>query len=73
MTVSPRNQVRPKQFQTFLHLPDNKTDLVKFNHCNLINDWSSNIRHSDVLEGKKAFIIIEDQAFCIFCSRNSSV
>ena len=48
MTVSRRNQVKHKQFQKFLRLPENKVDLVKF----LINDWSSNIRHSDVLEGK---------------------
>ena len=67
MTVSRRNQAKPKQFQKFLRLPENKIDLVKF----LINDWSSNIRHSDVLEGKEVYITIQDQTFCISCSNNS--
>ena len=67
MTVSRRNQVKPKQFQKFLRLPENKTDLVKF----LINEWSSNIRHSDVLEGKEVYITIQEQTFCISCSNNS--
>ena len=67
MTVSQRNQVKPKQFQKFLQLPENKIDLVKL----LTNDWSSNIRHSDVLEGKEVYISIQDQEFCISCSNNS--
>ena len=67
MTVSRRNQAKPKQFQKFLRLPENKIDLVKF----LINDWSSNIRHSDVLEGKEVYITIQDQTFGISCSNNS--
>ena len=67
MTVLRRNQVKPKQFQKFLQLPENKIDLVKF----LINDWSSNIRHSDVLEGKEVYITIQYQAFCISYSNNS--
>ena len=67
MTVSQRNQVKPKQFQKFLQLPKNKIDLVKL----LTNDWSSNIRHSDVLEGKEVYITIQDQEFCISCCNNS--
>ena len=43
-----RNQVRPKQFQKVLRLPESNIYLVKF----LINDWSSNIRYCDVLEAK---------------------
>ena len=66
MTVSQRNQVKPKQFQKFLQLPENKIDLVKL----LTNDWSSNIRHSDDLEGKEVYISIQDQEFCISCSNN---
>ena len=67
MTISRRNKVKPKQFQKFPRLPENKIDLVKF----LINDWSSNIRHSGVLEGKEVYITVQDQAFCIPCSNNS--
>ena len=48
MTVPRRDQVRPKQFQNVLRLPESKIYLVKF----LINDWSSNIRYCDVLEAK---------------------
>ena len=48
-------------------MPENKIDLLKF----LINDWSSNIRHHDVLEEKEVYITIQDQAFCISCSNNS--
>ena len=48
-------------------MPENKVDLVKF----LINDWSTNIRHSDVLEGKEVYITIQDQVFYISYSNNS--
>ena len=48
-------------------MPENKIDLVKF----LINNWSSNIRHSDVLEGEEVYITIQDQAFFTSCSNNS--
>ena len=56
MTVSRINQGKSKELQKLLRLPENKIDLVKF----LINNWSSNIRHGDVLEGKEVFITIED-------------
>ena len=56
MTVSRINQGKSKELQKLLRLPENKIDLVKF----LINNWSSNIRHSDVLEGKEVFMTIED-------------
>ena len=66
MTVSRRNQVRPKQFQKFLQLPKIKVDLVKL----LINGWFSNVSHSDDLKGKEVYITIDDQAVCTRCCNN---
>ena len=66
MESSRRDQPRPKQFDKFLRLSQNKIDLLSF----LIKDWSSNTDHCQVLDGKELYITFKDKAFCINAHHN---
>ena len=65
MKASRRDQQRPKQFRNFWRLSQNKTDLVRF----LIQDWSTNAKHCDVLDGKELYVTLEDEAHRISSNR----
>ena len=58
--------MRPQQSGKFLLVAENKIDLVKF----LINDWSSNSKHSPVLNGKDLYATIENKAFVVSANTN---
>ena len=66
MQASRRNQKRPKQFDKFLRLPQNKIDLINF----LIKDWSTNEIHSEQLEGRELYVSVEDRAYKISSNQN---
>ena len=59
--VMRRDQAVPKQFSRFLRNSENKLDLLDF----LSKDWSTNLRHCEVLDGKELYFTIRDQAICI--------
>ena len=58
MKVSRRDQKRPQQFDKFLRLSENKTDSVKF----LMNDYSTNTIHANILEDTELYVAVEDKA-----------
>ena len=58
--------MRLQQSGKFLLVAENKIDLVKF----LINDWSSNSKHSPVLNGKDLYATIENKAFVVLANTN---
>ena len=66
MKTSRRNQMRPQRSGKFLLVAENKIDLVKFP----INDWSSNSKHSPVLNGKDLYATIEDKTFVVSTNAN---
>ena len=66
LKVSRRDQKLPEQFDKFLRLSENKTDLMKF----LIIDWSTNTIHAKILEDKELYVTVEDKAFCISSNGN---
>ena len=66
MEASKRNPVRLEQIRKFLSVAETKIDLVK----SLINDWSSNSKHSQVLNSKDLYLTIESKAFVVSTNAN---
>ena len=56
-----QDQKTPSQFKTFLANSQNKLDLVRF----LIEDWSTNPCHINVIRSTKIYATVEDKAFLI--------
>ena len=48
MKVMRRQQVLPRQWKIFLRNSENKPELIDF----LLHDWSTNLKHSQQLDGK---------------------
>ena len=61
MKVVRRKQAIPKQWKKFLRNSENKLDLIDF----LLYDWSTNSKHSQLLDGKEFYMTIRDEAHCI--------
>ena len=61
MKVVRREQAIPKQWKKFLRNSENKLDLIDF----LLYDWSTNSKHSQLLDGKEFYMTIRDEAHCI--------
>ena len=56
-----QEQAIPKQWKKFLRNSENKLDLIDF----LLYDWSTNSKHSQLLDGKEFYMTIRVEAHCI--------
>ena len=65
MKASKRDQRKPKQFNKFLRLSQDKIDLVEFP----IEVWLANEKHCCLLEGNEFCLTVEDKAFKISSHR----